>query len=444
MSGAEILYQGITEIDDDLVEMAQSYGLQSFGKDYGMHRQNMQKQRFWIRWGGYSACAAIIAAVLLILPMSKVMVEDPGLIMEENNTNENNTKESIAEGSITGFNGLDVKPGTGDLAAKKDPDGNTQMAAQTEQGQDILILNHVDMGMTEIKIDGQSQPLDGTWSPEAREKMEQEFASMLGISYADFQANIFPGEADAWVKKKAYALYTHSAKSDNPEEYQLYQYAFIYQRAEGEGMARIALSAPWSPLADYYLDLSVLQVPPEHSVINGVQLYIYEWRDRWFTSFEWQGVYYEVETTDLTEQEMVKLLKGLMASGAHHTSDVDPVEISGLADGEDSAQQATQRTAWQTEDGPVDESTYHEARTYSEEIMDLQERISRAMVDRELPFVISSAIRENPDRIVVTVTTQDESLLAELRAYDATGKLMEIQFAGEKGAALKEDLAVLE
>ena len=375
MSGAEILYQGMTEIDDDLIEMAQRY--HAIG------------QWQWIRWGSYSICAAMIAAVLLILPMSRVTVENPGVIREE------------------------------EMAAPKDPQKEaadlSKIIAQTEQGEDILILNHVDTGMTALKIDGQYRSLNDKWSPEAWERMEQEFESMLGIGYAEFQASIFPGETDAWVNKKAYALYTRSAKSDNPEEYQLYHYAFVYEQAEGEGTARIAVSAPWSPLTDYYLDEAVLGEVPEKSMINGAQLSIYEWQNKWFTSFEWQGICYEVETTGLTEEEMVKLIKSLMASGAHRTADV-----------------------------PVDESTYHEARTYSAEIMDLQERISQGMVDRELPFVISSAIRENPDRIVVTVTTQDEALWAELRAYDTTGKLLEIQFAGENGQASKEDRAVLE
>ncbi|MBR1852449.1 MAG: DUF4367 domain-containing protein [Lachnospiraceae bacterium] len=441
MSRAEILYQGMTEIDDDLIEMAQQYHATG-------HRQ-------WIKWGGYSICAAIIAAVLLILPMSRVTVEDPGVIREESGSGLGGLGAGT-EGLITDLNGSDahgeenapnlgssdVKPGRNDdLAAKKDPDEISKMLAQTEQGEDILILNHVGAGMTELKIDGQCRSLNDKWSPEAWERMEQEFESMLGIGYAEFQASIFPGEADAWVNQNAYALYTRSAKFDDPEEYHLYHYAFVYVKATGAGTARVAVSAPWSPLTDYYLDEAVLE--PEKSVINGAQLYIYEWQNRWFTSFEWQGICYEVETTDLTEEEMVKLIRSLMASGAHHASetDSDSATMAGLADGKGS----TPQTAQQTEDVPVDESTYHEARTYSAEIMDLQERISQGMVDGELPFVIESAIYENPDRIVVTVTTQDEAFLAQLRNYDTVGGLLEIKYAGKKnGAATEELLNVLE
>jgi hypothetical protein len=79
-------------------------------------------------------------------------------------------------------------------------------------------------------------------------------------------------------------------------------------------------------------------------------------------------------------------------------------------------------------DIPVDESTYNEARKYSDELMDLQNRISTAMGNGELPFVIESAIYENPDRLHVEVTTDDEDLINKLKAYDTTGELLEIEY----------------
>lgn len=80
-------------------------------------------------------------------------------------------------------------------------------------------------------------------------------------------------------------------------------------------------------------------------------------------------------------------------------------------------------------DIPVDEDTYHEAREYSAELTDLQNRISEAMINKELPFVIESAIYENPDRLHVIVTTKDEELLARLKAFDTTGRLLEIEYS---------------
>ena len=86
-------------------------------------------------------------------------------------------------------------------------------------------------------------------------------------------------------------------------------------------------------------------------------------------------------------------------------------------------------TSSTTQDVPVDEETYQEAREYSAELTDLQNRISEAMMNKELPFVTSSAIYENPDRVHVTVNTTDEDLIAKLRAFDTTGKLLEIEYS---------------
>ena len=84
------------------------------------------------------------------------------------------------------------------------------------------------------------------------------------------------------------------------------------------------------------------------------------------------------------------------------------------------------------QDIPVDEETYQEAREYSAELTDLQNRISQAMMNKELPFVTSSAIYENPDRIHVTVNTTDEDLIAKLQAFDTTGKLLEIEYSEQR------------
>lgn len=83
----------------------------------------------------------------------------------------------------------------------------------------------------------------------------------------------------------------------------------------------------------------------------------------------------------------------------------------------------------ETQDSPVDEETYQEAREYSVELTDLQNRISQAMMNHELPFVTSSAIYENPDRIHVCVNTTNEDLIAKLQAFDPTGKLLEIEYS---------------
>ena len=85
-------------------------------------------------------------------------------------------------------------------------------------------------------------------------------------------------------------------------------------------------------------------------------------------------------------------------------------------------------------DAPVNEDTYSEVRTYSADILDLQNRISTAMANHDLPFVTTSAILENPDRLHVTVTTMDENAINLLKSYDITGELLEIEYVSGSAA----------
>ena len=81
-------------------------------------------------------------------------------------------------------------------------------------------------------------------------------------------------------------------------------------------------------------------------------------------------------------------------------------------------------------DAPVDETTYTDAREYANELTDLLDRISKAMQNKELPFVTQAGIYENPDRVKVVVNTQDEASLTKLKEFDKTGKLLEITYSG--------------
>lgn len=75
-----------------------------------------------------------------------------------------------------------------------------------------------------------------------------------------------------------------------------------------------------------------------------------------------------------------------------------------------------------TQDASVDGTSYRQSSDYPVDIMDIQEDISTAMSRGELPFVISSAIMENPLRLEVTVTTDDEKILDKVWQHDPSRK----------------------
>lgn len=117
-------------------------------------------------------------------------------------------------------------------------------------------------------------------------------------------------------------------------------------------------------------------------------------------------------------------------------------------------------------DAPVDENTYHEAEPnapteYETEepqqeqietpsvetnsptspaaetvneaitldyITELQSKISTAMSNGELPFVSYSAVYENPYRLHVVVSSNSETDLSKLKAFDTIGGALEIEY----------------
>ena len=127
-------------------------------------------------------------------------------------------------------------------------------------------------------------------------------------------------------------------------------------------------------------------------------------------------------------------------------------------------------------DAPVDENTYHEAEPnvpaeYKTEepqqeqtekptvetnnptslaaetvnevitleyITELQVKVSTAMSKGELPFVSSSAVYENPYQLHVVVSSNAESDLSKLKAFDTIGGALEIEY--DTNPILAEDI----
>lgn len=85
--------------------------------------------------------------------------------------------------------------------------------------------------------------------------------------------------------------------------------------------------------------------------------------------------------------------------------------------------------AVQTESGTAGASS-----AYLEE---LQQKITRAMVNKELPFVVSSAVMEQAGKIKVIVTTNSEEELKKLKALDTVGGTLDIEYQ-QNGAIVLE------
>ena len=66
-----------------------------------------------------------------------------------------------------------------------------------------------------------------------------------------------------------------------------------------------------------------------------------------------------------------------------------------------------------------------------EYVTELQTKVSSAMMNHEIPFVISFSVCENPYRLHVVVTSNAEEDLQKLRDLDTMGGVMEIEYVPE-------------
>lgn len=74
-------------------------------------------------------------------------------------------------------------------------------------------------------------------------------------------------------------------------------------------------------------------------------------------------------------------------------------------------------------------------------LTELQEKITNAMVNKEIPFVVTSGVYETTNNIIIRVTTNDEAELAKVYALDTIGGAIKVEFSA--GAVVEELLLPL-
>lgn len=98
----------------------------------------------------------------------------------------------------------------------------------------------------------------------------------------------------------------------NVEEYSvLHDYVFDY-RENSENSITIAFSEIEEPLRDYFIDGG-----EKVSKIGETELIISQWKEMYIVTFEYKGIYFDIETTGVTENELVDLLKSIIEEQAY-------------------------------------------------------------------------------------------------------------------------------
>lgn len=146
--------------------------------------------------------------------------------------------------------------------------------------------------------------------------------------------------------------------------------------------------------------------------------------------YEFSGVAYNRLTEE--QAENISSIFGIDRSSEH-----------GLTTGDQNADIGS--VSEEQNQGTIGDSLVYLERTDAslEYVTELQTKVSNAMVNGELPFVIYSAVYENPNRLHLKVTSDAESDIETLKAFDTLGGVMEIEYTAQNNM-LEDGLEKLE
>ena len=97
-------------------------------------------------------------------------------------------------------------------------------------------------------------------------------------------------------------------KGDNSKEYnKLANYVYSYINTETNRSINISFSDTNKPLRDYMLeDIGTV------SRIKDITLEIYQYEELYMTEFSYKGYNFDIETSNITQEELIELLKSLI------------------------------------------------------------------------------------------------------------------------------------
>lgn len=417
------------------------------------HVKNKRKNNFaWAKWGLIAACFALL---VLCIPMARHLFGE-----NANNTPEVENAERANSHSYV------------DLEAQKEEKAEKEASGNSIQESVVLVINKVDEMLAvdmDVKITSAEKLPYDVW-----QMILDDFQESIGVSYDEFTT----GVPDQWemdnfyfVSAPRYKKWTEESDSGTEVEYHLHDYVFTCKTENG-GEATIALCTYEEPFRDYFIKCD----NPKKSEINGAYLTIYEYENIYMTQFSIGNVNYDIEADSISLNELEALLTSIITvansnknvqSGSVPNTDIEDVPADSKGEYNEAVNVSdlpkdtsvffggsytdangkfviiltedtpANRTAICKELGRSENNTTFVTGTYTlAYLTELQAKISNAMVNKELPFVVSSALRETTNNIVIGATTTNETELAKLYALDTIGGAIKVEFS--TGAGTKE------
>ncbi len=107
-------------------------------------------------------------------------------------------------------------------------------------------------------------------------------------------------------KKESYMLYTRKDK-ESPYDI-LNSYVYNYYNEETLSSVRISFSNKNKPLRDYHFS----EEGAKETTINNVKMKIFKYENIYFTEFNYKDYNFDIETTNITQDELINLLKSII------------------------------------------------------------------------------------------------------------------------------------
>ena len=249
--------------------------------------------------------------------------------------------------------------------------------------------------------------------------------------------------------EESYTVYTRDNKE--VDEYNiLHDYVFNY--AKDNNKIKIAFSELEEPLRDYFIEGG-----DEISKIGDAEFIIYQSEEMYIVTFNYQNINFDIETTGITEDELVNLLQSIINqikninnsdkiiedkdSGANEqTNEITetnyPEYYAGryidnngnnvvlLCEDKKENREYICNLLGITES----KTTFKTANNSYNYLIGLQSKISQKMQNKELPFVTSSTLMEVDNKIEVVVISNKKEDIDEIKELDITGDAIEIKY----------------
>lgn len=293
----EELYEILGDIDERCVKEAREY--------------RTSKKRIWRKWGAIAACLCLVAVGTFVtirflggivtqpndIPGTDIAQrgDDSSSGWQDETTNQtegtsgrNEDNTSVPQGAPAGL--LDSVSEIGDIQAEDE-------SVQSDKMNRIAIntVKHTMSLDMDVQITSFSKQAADAWASAV-----EDFHKFTGITYEDFTGKI----SDSLEQCDFYSVSSRGySESGSLGEYTLHDYIFNYQTQNG-GSAKIAICSFAAPLRECLIFCD----NPEKSVINGVSMEIYGYQDTFMAQFSCNGINYDIETSNMTQDGLKELL----------------------------------------------------------------------------------------------------------------------------------------